>query len=471
MSDGSNREPPWATKNNDIVCEDCIKKIFVNASRYDISWPARWGAEILDIAQFQSILPANFVDTYKEKEMLTQRRHATAGSDIPMQVLGVDYQLCPWCRIAFCRERGSNHINCPCGASLCFICGNAAFDRPGGFNHWGHGGCPRYGTIGSGSEQFSDGQYNNSEPHLVPLGRVYGTLLYVNGHDEHFGEVYKDNTKLCWQTCNHKHDLFDQHGRKWHPFEIRRSLTCLKFNLAMQAAAEAPHKGVTLRHLLDNHVGPITTAQRMVILSAMSKVSPPSTPDVTHAQVLKENRTLVRSLEWYDEEFVDDVIALRPQINESLGQYYPFALCNISHHLGLLYTPIGGIFCMHSLAHRTNALKWLNSTVTNFQSNDEPNNLALFSVLGPPDKSMQILFSSLQGRVLALPYHQITFEVFTNGVLLVWVRQHSEAGPGTLKARMPFGIMERWRAAFMIPEQYDFQRLGLAPIQERRPSH
>lgn len=126
---------------------------------------------------------------------------------------------------------------------------------------------------------------------------------------------------------------------------------------------------------------------------------------------------------------------------------------------------------MHSLAHRTNALQWLNSTVTNFQSNDDPNILALFSVLGPPDKSMQILFSSLQGRVLALPYHKITFEVFTNGVLLVWVRQHSEAGPGTLKARMPFGIMERWRAAFMILEQYDFQRLGLAPIQERRPSH
>ena len=91
MSEEPNREPPWATKNNDIVCEDCIKTIFVNASRYDISWPARWGAEILDIAHFQSILPAKFVDIYKEKEMLMQGRHATAGSEIPTQVLGVDY--------------------------------------------------------------------------------------------------------------------------------------------------------------------------------------------------------------------------------------------------------------------------------------------------------------------------------------------------------------------------------------------
>lgn len=120
---------------------------------------------------------------------------------------------------------------------------------------------------------------------------------------------------------------------------------------------------------------------------------------------------------------------------------------------------------MHSLAHRANALKWLNSTVSNFQSNDDPNNLTLFSDLGPPDKSLPILFSSLRGRMVALPYHQTTFEVSTNGVMLVWVCQHGEAEAETLKAPMPFGVMERWRAALMILEQHDFERLGLAPIQ------
>jgi hypothetical protein len=71
--------------------------------------------------------------------------------------------------------------------------------------------------------------------------------------------MYKDNTKLSWQTCNHRYDLFDQYGQKWHPFAIRRSFACIKFNLAMQAAAEAPHKGVNLRRLLDDSTGPITT--------------------------------------------------------------------------------------------------------------------------------------------------------------------------------------------------------------------
>lgn len=202
-----------------------------------------------------------------------QGHHATAGSGIPMQVRGVDYQLCPWCRIAVCRESNSNHINCYCGASLCFICDKAAFYRPGEFNHWGYGGCPQYGTEGSGNEQFSGGHYDNSETHLVPLGRVYGNLLYAHGENEHFVEMYKDNTKLCWQTCNHRHDLFDQNGQKWHPPAIRRSSSYIKFNLAMQAAAEFPHKGVALRRLLDNNAGPITAAQRTAILSAMSNAA------------------------------------------------------------------------------------------------------------------------------------------------------------------------------------------------------
>ena len=89
----------------------------------------------------------------------------------------------------------------------------------------------------------------------------------------------------------------------------------------MQAAAEAPHKGITLRRLLDNNAGLFTTVQRTAILSAMSKVSPPSTPDITHAQVLQEKRTPLRGLGWYDEEFADDLISLRPQVNDELGQY------------------------------------------------------------------------------------------------------------------------------------------------------
>lgn len=123
---------------------------------------------------------------------------------------------------------------------------------------------------------------------------------------------------------------------------------------------------------------------------------------------------------------------------------------------------------MHIVAHRTNTLKWLESSVTNFQSNDDPNNLALFSFMGPPDiRLMQILFSSLRGRVLILPYHQIIF-VLSSGVLLVCIHQHSESDLVTPKARILFDIMDVWRAAFMILDQHDFQCLGLVPIQKQR---
>jgi hypothetical protein len=115
--------------------------------------------------------------------------------------------------------------------------------------------------------------------------------------------------------------------------------------------------------------------------------------------------------------------------------------------------------------HRMNALQWLNSTIFTFNTNDDPNNLALFSVLGPSDPSMQMLFSSLQQRPLALPYHYVTSEIFIERVLLVWIvllvfTHYFPTG-------MPSQIEERWRAAFMSLEQRDFESLGPEPFQER----
>lgn len=272
---GNGRPPasPWAAENNEMVCERCIGQILLDVLRYETSWPARWGAEVLDIMHFQSILPDFFVNAYNLKERLMQGRRALPRTYIPEQVLGVDYQLCPCCTIALYREVGSNHVMCTCGASLCFTCGNAAFDRPGGYNHWSHGGCPRYGTVGSGHEKFDNGQYNNREPHLVPLGRVFGVLLYVNGDDEHLGKPYKHNPELCWQTCNHEHDIFNRRGEKYPPFHKRRARACSNFNVAMQETVKAPHISVTLRRLLDRNSAPITTSQRQVILNAMSTFS------------------------------------------------------------------------------------------------------------------------------------------------------------------------------------------------------
>jgi hypothetical protein len=209
------------------------------------------GSEIFDIVNFKGTLTIEDVTAYKEMWKLIEGRHATVRPEIPQHLCGADYQLCSWCTIALCPEDDSNYAICKCGASFCFACGKAAFERPGGFNHWGHGGYPRYGRVGSGQERFDHGQFDSSEPHLVPLGCVYETYLYVNGDDGHFGKAYKDDTGLYWETCNHKHDIFDRNGEKQPPFEVRRTIACYMFNTAIQGSAKTPDEGVTLRRLLD----------------------------------------------------------------------------------------------------------------------------------------------------------------------------------------------------------------------------
>jgi hypothetical protein len=421
--------------------------VFKDAILHDVSWPARWGSEILDVVDFREALTIEDITAYKEMEKLIQGRHAIVRPDIPQQVRGADYQLCPWCTIALCPENHSNHLICKCGASFCFICGKAAFDRPGGFNHWGHGGCPRYGKVGSGHERFRDGQYDNSEPHLVPLGRVYGIYLYANRDDEHYGKAYKDDTELCWETFNHKHDVFDRHGEKQPPFEVRRAIACYMFNTAMQEAAKTPHKGVTLKRLLDRNTGPITSAQRHDVSRALIPFN------------IRDRRNI-----WFAEELADDLISFRAGNELSIHSqgHYPFVLLSKPHLLGLLYLPIGGIFRMALEEHRMNALEWLSNTIATYNTNDDPNNLAPFGVLGPSDPSMQMLFSSLQERALILPYHHVTFQVFTERVLLVWILRHTVYFP----LGMHFEIKEKWRVAFTSLEQRDFDRLELVPLQE-----
>jgi hypothetical protein len=447
-SNGRPLTRPWATENNEMVCEDCIRQVFLDALRHDICWPARWGAEILEIAQFLSIMPAIVVEIYYDREKLMEGRHAIAREEIPQEIRGVDYQLCPWCTIAHGRENDciSNHGFCTCGASFCFVCGNAAFDRLGGFNHWSHGGCPQYGTVSSGNERFSDGEYDKNEPHLVPLGRVYGVFRYVNGNDEHFGEVYEESTKLCWQTYNHRHDLFGRNGQKYASLETRRAFACLKFNVAMQATQKVPHKGVTLRRLLDQNFGPITTAHRRAILDVMAGSN--SQASVSSRDPGRPGNSY-RDFSWCNEELVDDLISLRSQISQEPGQHYPFALLKRSHHLGLLHAPIGEILPMHLPEYRMSAVQWLNLTVTNFKSDDDPKNLAVFVFLEPSSQPLQLLFSSLQQRDLVLPYHWVAFEKFTSQSLLVRVRARSDPEPGHAQRPMPPAVLDRWRAAMI----------------------
>jgi hypothetical protein len=73
-----------------------------------------------------------------------------------------------------------------------------------------------------------------------------------------------------------------------------------------------------------------------------------------------------------------------------------------------------------------------------------------------------MIFSSLQERALTLPYHHVTFQVFTERVLLVWILRHTVYFP----LGMHFETKEKWRVAFTSLEQRDFDRLELVPLQE-----
>lgn len=295
------------------------------------------------------------------------------------------------------------------------------------------------------------------ERHLISLGPVYGVQLYVNGDDQHQGKMYKDIFGLRWEDCNHKHDFFDERGEKYPSFEMRRAFACWSFNKAVQTV-KGLHEGETLRSLLDNNSGNIPPAQREEILSLMFRHRARHGIDV---QVWQSKDRPEERYKFSNEELVDDLIALRLEIS-ILDPYYPFAPHRKLLHICLLCQPIGNNFAFSLPSCRVQALKWLTHKIVNFKSNDDPKNFATFNLLEPRSAEMQLLFLSLRQRMLALPQHLVTFETFTNGALLVRVLQRRVPENG--RPRLSGFNEEKWRAAFMVSEPYDFQRLEFLPL-------
>ena len=79
--------------------------------------------------------------------------------------------------------------------------------------------------------------------------------------------------------------------------------------------------------------------------------------------------------------------------------------------------------------------------VTNFKSEDGPNNLALF--IGASDAKSQLLFRYLWKREIVLPCYRITFEEFNGFILLVWVRERSDAEPGYPKNYLRADVIDK----------------------------
>lgn len=157
----------------------------------------------------------------------------------------------------------------------------------------------------------------------------------------------------------------------------------------MQETLKVPHKSFTLRRLLDRNSGPITASQRKTILNAMSALSslhgfPAGT---WKTAIIQDDK-----YRWCNEELLDYLISLRSNIDQ---QHYPFALLKRPFYIGLLHVPIGDIFAMNASSRRMDALQWMCGTITNFKSEDDPNNLALFHFTGTINTKMQLLWRSL----------------------------------------------------------------------------
>lgn len=140
---------PWASKDGDLVCVDCIKKVFSNAYSTTHWKEARWAGEVMTINEYASHLPPKFVRWAREKE---REHEEVLKINLPIDTVippgqerGVDCQRCPstTCGLIIELSRDCNHMTCDCGTEFCFICGEPVV---GEYDHWLPGRCPRYGN-------------------------------------------------------------------------------------------------------------------------------------------------------------------------------------------------------------------------------------------------------------------------------------------------------------------------------------
>jgi hypothetical protein len=129
---------PWtdsATKG--LVCEDCIRREFEQALKFDHDMPAGWGGDEWDISDYAyAILDADFVLAYSISWFRKMARLATEASqprnsqaladEMPKGwELGRQYQRCPVCLEPAQLLEACNHMTCgkPCKTDYCSSAG------------------------------------------------------------------------------------------------------------------------------------------------------------------------------------------------------------------------------------------------------------------------------------------------------------------------------------------------------------
>jgi hypothetical protein len=199
-TDGEQYERPFLTREDDLVCSNCISAIFGRALQHDAEWPARWGSEELDHHDFASVLSQGFAFQYhcKGLELVAERAVAQA-EPLEGLVLGRDYQICPTCKRAVCLEDGCSHVVCRCGASFCFVCGVVALDD--GSGHWSRGGCPRYNALGSGLEDYDSDDDADSDSSGEDESSNESSSEDEEDDEDEYGDDSEDMTSIDAQDA------------------------------------------------------------------------------------------------------------------------------------------------------------------------------------------------------------------------------------------------------------------------------
>lgn len=210
-------EAPIKLIETSAVCRECfitqVKPKFEAAKASEQNWPVTFGTPIHP-SSFPDFFTTEFIEDYEEKEKeyktpVNSRVYCAAascgaflgssgaGASITCACgtttctqckaavqqgvahscretnafegleLGRHYQLCPACGVAVELVDACAHIQCRCGHSFCFRCGQSAAENSG---HWRSGGCPRYNHRDDSNAQYDPPQAQYVEQLLPERG-------------------------------------------------------------------------------------------------------------------------------------------------------------------------------------------------------------------------------------------------------------------------------------------------------------
>lgn len=359
----TNKDIPWEmTEMEALLCVPCIRGRFEQALENDYSWPPSFGGELLDIADFKTILSEDLFTRLTAKAAEVAANVDTISLDaLKDQTRGKDYQVCPKCSKIITLADGCNHIVCLCLTGFCFICGVEVAHNSDHFRatEGTPNTCPRFGRVDDDRAIFDDplvaaaDEVAAMEAHVAELRRAMDLAMQQIQERER-------QLRAIWAVFN------ETHLARW------------AWNVAMQNSQQDPIMQELLRNALRAEQLPVEARTRAGRRRA----------DQTILAALREHNHIhaVEQQEW-EAMFDSNVLAITEFLHH---EHKIFGMLNAEHphpflHDGLLLHPVALVFNMMEQDRREAALEWMYDTLRDYtpETHDgTPLGAAVFSI-GP----------------------------------------------------------------------------------------